>query len=474
MFPRPGVGNVRRVADAVVVASHRGPLSFRRDAAGELIASRGAGGLVSSLAPLVAGTSTLWVAAAVGEADRDAAAQGLVEATGFRYRCLALDEADHRLAYDVVSNATLWFLTHRLFDLTRTPAIGSAWRAAWAAYRRINRAFAEAIAEEADEGATVLLQDYHLWLVAGWLAEERPDLVPVMFTHTPFCEPSDLRVLPDDVVEELLEGLVANRACGFHTRRWAAAFEACVEERLGLSPPTFVSPLAPDAAGLAEVAGGPACARAGWELEAALAGRRMILRVDRIELSKNLLRGFAAYDELLSGRPDLRGAVVFVAFVYPSREAMGEYAAYRREIEAKVDEVNRRWGTPGWTPIILDPLDDFPRSVAAYQRYDVLLVNPVRDGLNLVAMEGPLVNRRDGVLVLSREAGAWDTLGDAALGINPFDVGATAAALADALDLGPDDRRAHAEGLRRRVSARTATDWLDDQLLAASKPPGPA
>src|SRR5207237_5101533 len=224
---------VARVAEDVVVVSNRGPLSFTRQDDGSLAAKHGAGGLVASLGPLVEGTGWTWIAAAISEDDREAANQGLVEAEGFRLRSLALDLDDYRVAYDVISNATLWFLHHGLYDLPRRPRIDRRWREAWDAYRRVNLAFAEAVIGHAPEGATVLVQDYHLALVGTWLAQRRPDLRAVHFTHIPSCGPDGIRVLPQSVAEELLGGMASHVACGFHARRWAAAFEACCAEVLG-------------------------------------------------------------------------------------------------------------------------------------------------------------------------------------------------------------------------------------------------
>ncbi|MHB8669705.1 MAG: alpha,alpha-trehalose-phosphate synthase (UDP-forming) [Acidimicrobiales bacterium] len=451
----------------VVIVSNRGPLSFTIGSDGRLEARRGAGGLVSSLAPLVAGTGATWMAAAMTEGDRRAAESGVVEAEGFRFRSLALDPNAHRMAYDVISNGTLWFLHHGLFDLPRRPRIDRRWREAWDAYRSVNHRFAAAIVDEAPEGATVLVQDYHLSLVGTWLAQERRDLRAVHFTHIPFCDPTMLRVLPSDVAEELLVGMSSHTSCGFHSRRWAEAFESCCQEFLGLSPSTFVSPLAPDHDDIAAVAASEQGQREAAWLDEVLEGRHLILRVDRIELSKNLLRGFQAFDDLLRTRPEWHGRVVFGAFVYPSREGLPEYLSYRREVEGLAHMVNDRWATPSWTPILLDTSDNFPRSVAALCRYDVLLVNPVRDGLNLVAKEGPLINRHDGVLALSREAGAWEELQSAALEVNPFDVVGTAEVLATALSMDPAERATRAARLAALAGARSPRDWLEDQLARA-------
>ena len=256
----------------------------------------------------------------------------------------------------------------------------------------------------------MLVQDYHLALIGTWLAQQRKDLRAVHFTHIPFCDPAALRILPTDVAEELLVGMASHSSCGFHASRWADAFEACCGDVLGWKPSTFVAPLAPDHDDIEAVSASDECATEAQWLAEAVGDRALVLRVDRIELSKNLLRGFLAFDDLLRTRPEWRGKVVFAAFVYPSREGLPEYLAYRQEVETLAEQLNATWATPGWEPVLLDTTDNFARSVAALKRYDVLLVNPVRDGLNLVAKEGPLLNERDGVLALSREAGVWEEL----------------------------------------------------------------
>jgi trehalose 6-phosphate synthase len=229
-----------------------------------------------------------------------------------------------------------------------------------------------------------------------------------------------------------------------------------------------VTPLAPDPDDLAAAGASPECAAAGRELRDAVGDRKLLVRVDRIELSKNVLRGFHAFDDLLERYPEWRQRVVFAAFLYPSREGLAEYLSYRQEVEGLVARLNDKWATPDWTPIHMKTSDDYPRSMAALQMADVVLVNPIRDGLNLVAMEGVLVSQHASALVLSTEAGAWEQLGDAgAISINPFDVGATAEALHTALSMTSDERSARHAQLRAVVAARTPRDWLREQLAAA-------
>lgn len=453
----------------IVIVSNRGPVSFHADEGRKLTARRGAGGLVSGLGPLISGTGATWIAAAMSPGDRIAAGQGVIDSEGFRTRLLDFDEATFRMTYDTVCNSTLWFAHHGLWDLSRRPRFDMRWREAWDAYRAFNRRFAEAVAEDAPEGAAVLIQDYHLCLVAPVLRVERPDLLLAHFTHTPFAGPDQIRVLPDTVASELLEGMAAHHICGFHTQRWADAFEASCDHILGRAPTTLVAPLAPDPDDIATVARSERCNVALAQLESEIGDRKLIMRVDRIELSKNILRGFYAFDDLLERHPQWREKVVFGAFCYPSREGLPEYLAYRQEIETLVAMLTEKWATPTWRPIIFDASDDFPRSVASLRRYDVLLVNPIRDGLNLVAMEGPLVNERDGVVTLSAEAGAFAFLEGFVKRVNPFDISECADVLCDALEATPADRSTEAEKLLKRVRSRTPADWLTDQLRALDK-----
>ncbi|MCP5028529.1 MAG: trehalose-6-phosphate synthase [Actinomycetia bacterium] len=446
----------------IVLASNRGPVSFVAAEDGGFEPRRGAGGLVSGLAPLVHGTDTLWIAAAMSEHDRQASRSGVSEVEGFRIRLLDIDPTTFRLAYDVVANATLWFVNHGLWDLVRQPRFDHRFGDAWRHYRGLNDQFADAIATEALEGAAVLVQDYHLALVAPRLRTLRPDLRLVHFTHTPFAPPSWIEVLPHDVAVELLEGMAQFHAVGFHTRRWADDFEASCRQLLGHDVPAFAAPLGTDSRDIRAVAGSPESRAAQAELDRLAGHSQLIVRTERIELSKNLLRGFWAYDELLEQHPEHRGRVVFLARCYPSREGVADYLSYAREAETVVDHVNRRWGTDSWRPIVWEATNDYPGSVAALARYDVLLVNPIRDGLNLVASEGPLVNTRDGVVCLSTQAGAYETLGDLTLAVHPYDISQTADALHQALTMPADERARRAAAIRDRSERRGPAQWLAD------------
>jgi len=458
----------------IVVVSNRGPYRFVARPDGGFDARIGSGGVASSLGPLLtsgaAGSDSAWIAAAVDDDDRAAVRAGAVDTPGVSLTLLDLDPRTYRLYYDVISNGTLWFLHHGLFDLPRRPRFDRRFREAWDAYSSVNLAFANAVADVAADDGVVLVQDYQLALVPGMLRRSRPDLRITHFTHTAFCGPNSIRVLPTDIAEQICSSM-ATVPCGFHSVRWANAYRASAREILGAEAeiaPTFVASLGPDPDALAAVAGSPATIAAANALADTVGDRALLLRVDRIEPSKNIVRGFTAFDTMLAEHRTWRERVVFVARLNASRETMPEYLAYRNEVEQAAERVNERWGTSGWQPVVLDARDDFPATVAALLRYDVLLVNPIKDGLNLVAKEGPLLNERDGVLCLSPEAGSWDELGGAALRVHPYDVEQAAGALHAALGMEQDERQSRGARLRELVTARNPRDWLDDQLRATN------
>lgn len=451
----------------VLIASNRGPVSFTL-VDGELIAARGAGGLVSGIGPIVQGTEVTWMAAGLTEGDRQAANEGVIEAEGFKVRTLDIDPDDLHLAYNTIANETLWYTYHDLYNRSREPVIDAEWYEAWTAFRRFNRAFADAIIDEAEENSIVLLQDYHLCLVAPRLRDERPDVDVVHFSHTPFPTPGALRILPELARTELLLGYMAAGALGFHSSRWSDAFIDGCRENLGVRPSnTFVSPLGSDPEQLHAITTAPECDAELAALNEVVGDRFVIGRAERLELSKNIARGFWAFDELLAMRPDLHGQVVFAASFSPTRTDVADYSRYRAEVENAIDEINARWRTPDWTPIHYSVENNYPRAIAILRRYDALLVNPIRDGLNLVASEGPLVNERDGLVMLSREAGIFDEMSGIAIEVHAYDIMQTAQAMSDLIDMDSERRVDTAADLRDIAQSRTPQMWFDEQLAAA-------
>lgn len=458
------------------MVSNRGPIAFHFDDDGEPVAGRAGGGLASTLGGGVRGDDAVWVAATMSDADRAAAKKGDGEIAMHDYRVRLVDIAAETFAaaYNVIANETLWFWHHHMFDTTHRPKLDATFRAAWESFKELNLKLATAAAEAAEPDATVLVHDYQLALAPAMLRELRSDVRIAHFTHTPWVDPALLGLLPDDVVDELLLGMGGADALGFHAPRWAHGFEGCWRANPATQtlpiPHTFIAPAAADHDEVGRVAASDDCAREAAAFDELLGDRACIVRVDRIEPSKNLLRGLWAYRELLASHPEWRNRVTMLAMCYPSREELAEYQTLFHDVIETADALNREFGTDDWSPIILNTEDDFPRSVAALRRADVLLVNPIRDGLNLVAYEGPAINERDVALVLSREAGAWDELGPAgAIVVNPFDVVGTAEALHHALSLDPAERRERGERLREVVKARTPQEWLEKQIAAARR-----
>ncbi|MER5342541.1 trehalose-6-phosphate synthase [Streptomyces mirabilis] len=451
-------------AHNILVASNRGPVTYEVQEDGSLRAKRGGGGLVSGLSAIGPDAGALWVCSALGDGDREAVRRGIAEAG---VRMLDIDADVHADAYNGIANSVLWFVHHMLYQTPLEPVFDAEFRRQWASYEAYNRAFAEALAAEAAPGAVVIVQDYHLTLVPGMLRELRPDLRIGHFSHTPWAPVDYFRMLPDDIAEQVLRGMLGADRLGFLTQRWADAFTACCDALVGgLGDARIgVHGLGADADFLrrrsheADVADRMAALR-----EQIGEGRRTIVRVDRTELSKNIVRGLLAYRQLLADHPEWRERVVHVAFAYPSRQDLAVYRDYTAEVQRVATEINDRYGTPGWTPVVLHVKDDFARSLAAYRLADVALVNPIRDGMNLVAKEVPVVSDEGCVLVLSREAGAYEELGEDAVVVNPYDVVGTARALDAALTMPVGER---AERTKRLAAAGTAlppAQWFLEQL----------
>ncbi|MCK8437990.1 trehalose-6-phosphate synthase [Streptomyces sp. D2-8] len=450
----------------MLVASNRGPVSYAVREDGSLDARRGGGGLVSGLSAIGSDADALWVCSALSDGDREAVRRGVGE-DGVRMLDIPADV--HADAYNGIANSVLWFVHHMLYQTPLEPVFDAEFRRQWASYETYNRAFAEALAEEAARGAAVVVQDYHLTLVPGMLRELRPDLRIGHFSHTPWAPPEYFRMLPDDVAGQVLRGMLGADRLGFLTERWAEAFTACAEQFAGGLGGTRVGVhgLGADADFLRERAHEPDVEERMAALREEIGeGRRSIVRVDRTELSKNIVRGLLAYRQLLDDHPEWRERVVHVAFAYPSRQDLAVYRDYTAEVQRVSDEINAAYGTPGWTPVVLNLKDDFARSLAAYRLADVALVNPIRDGMNLVAKEVPVVSDAGCALVLSREAGAYEELGEDAITVNPYDVTGTAAALHEALSMRPEERAERSKRLAAAATALPPAQWFVDQLEA--------
>jgi trehalose 6-phosphate synthase len=474
-------------AEQLIIVSNRGPAEYDRTEEGERVARRGGGGLVTALTGLVTHRRALWIASAMTDEDvkvsRESAGRPTeVNLDGVDYEVLLVesDPVAYDRFYSVIANPILWFIQHYLWDLSNAPDIRREEIEAWdAGYKAVNSDIAQAVLAqlEATPDPVVLVHDYHLYTCPAEIREARPDAFLQHFVHIPWSQPDSWRILPGRWREEIYRGLLANDIIGFHTTAYCRNFLACCSELLELDVDygrgvvyhhgreTWVRPypLGIDAERLRALAASEEVA----EYERELLRRRrehLIIRVDRADLSKNVLRGFTAFDIFLQQHPEFRERVTFIAHLQPSRQDVPEYQEYLERIEALVAVVNHRHGTTDWMPIDLRIYENLPEAVARYKHFDLLMVNSLFDGMNLVAKEAPAVNTRHGVVMLSENTGAHEELGDCTLSVNPFDIQEQSDVMHRALTMGTEERALRAERLRQIVDGRDPGVWIDEQL----------
>jgi trehalose 6-phosphate synthase len=470
----------------LIIVSNRGPAQFERDENGERTVRRGGGGLVTALSGLVSHRDALWIASAMTDEDiavseeTGGAAELSIDGIDYKVCLVGSDPQAYDRFYNVIANPILWFIQHYLWDLSNAPDIRQEELDAWDyGYQEVNRDIAGAVVRQIEgvEDPLVMLHDYHLYTAPRMIREQRPDVFLHHFVHIPWSQPDSWRVLPNRIRDAIFDGLLANDIIGFHTLAYCINFLRCCDELLeaevdygtgevrhaGGSTIARAYPLGIDAERLERAAASPEVAEAEREV---LERRRkhLIIRVDRADLSKNVLRGFTAFDVFLTQHPEFREEVTFVAHLQPSRQDVPEYAEYLERIEALVAVVNHRHGTTDWMPIDLRIYENFHDAVARYKHFDLLMVNSLFDGMNLVAKEAPAVNTRDGVLMLSENTGSHQELWDYVISVNPFDIEEQAQAIYRALTMPADQRRAWSEGLKQIIHSRNPGDWVDDQL----------
>lgn len=468
-----------------VIVSNRGPVTFSRSEAGGRDYSRGAGGLVTALNAVVnQHENTVWIASAMSEEDIEVSREPApYEVENLRISLVEHEDEAYNLMYNQIANPLLWFVQHGLYNLPYAPQFGEDTRRAWEdGYLTVNRNFAEATANivEEIESPVILLHDYQLYMVPRFLREqlgERADGAFIsLFVHIPWPEPDYWRVLPEYIREGVLESLLEANMVAFHTERYARNFVDTAIHILGLEGDAEKGviykdgrevwvrdyPISIDPAEFEELAESDEVKDEEGAIQD-LPGQ-LLARVDRLDLSKNTVRGFEAYGRMLERHPEMKEQVTFLARVQPSREDVPEYAEYAEVVRDTVERINDHHGTESWKPIELSMEDSFPLSVATYKNYDVLLVNAVRDGMNLVAKESAVINERNGVLVLSENAGAYEELGEPALVVNPFDVDEQAEAIYEALSMDEEERRKRYEALQEIVRSNTIEHWVEAQM----------
>ncbi|MBE2270627.1 MAG: trehalose-6-phosphate synthase [Anaerolinea sp.] len=475
----------------ILVVSNRGPFSFSvRD--GEPHAVRGSGGLVTAISAIARQREILWISCALSKGDREwlhLMGEGVHNLGDMSIRLVQPDAGQYHDYYNVISNPLLWFVQHQLHDTPRLPIIDeSTWQAWSGGYAAINRQLAEAVAESIQslEGQILVLpQDYHLYLLPRFLRELVGDRVIIQpFLHIPWPSADAWRVLPLAMRHELIDAMLHADRIGFQTERDTRRFlQTCVDvlpDVRVIKPWRSVAykgreidavpyPISIDVDYLEERCDSPEVQQHLDLLKNQYAGRKLILRVDRVEPSKNILRGFIAFQNFLLVHPEYRGHVDMLALLVPSRTEVSEYRRYLRELMALVGEINATLSDGEWEPIRVLLGNNYDRAIAAFALYDVLLINPLADGMNLVAKEGAVLNRKDGVVILSEEAGVAEGFGDAALLVSPYDVYGTREAIRQALDMPDAEKHERAAKLREHVRKNDIHYWFRCQLEDAEK-----
>jgi trehalose 6-phosphate synthase len=474
---------LQRPVKKLIMVSNRGPVEHLFDESDRIRRRDSAGGVATALGSVARQQPVTWIASAATDADRAVAILDQRPQIGrdSDLRLLALPEKAFRAYYETFCNPILWFIQHSIGDqlLSRDLAVESldAWNDG---YVTINQHFADAVIDELEgDGCDtqIMLHDYHLYLAPRLIRAARPRAAIQHFIHIPWPGPGEWRRLPDMIVRRICAGLLANDSVVFQTEASVANFlatcrtylgDAKVLERQGeveyLGHTTFIwsNPVSLDSSELMAIRAQPLLEhfRRAFQED----GVKTIVRVDRLDPSKNIADGFEAYDLLLQRNPKLRGKVRFLSFLVPSRDSIPEYMNYRQRVFGLVDAINRKYGTPDWTPITVFHEHNRAQALAALTLYDVLLVNSVADGLNLVSKEGPVLNERDGILALSTTAGSYEELHGGALPVNPFDIVSTADTLERALEVPEKERARRAASLREAIAGHQTSDWLKQQL----------
>ncbi len=478
----------KATTERLILVSNRGPVTHQLQDNGRIRRTDADGGVAVALASVARTQPVTWIASTSTFADRVVALTGKPVRIGEDsfVKLVNLPEDVYASFYQSFCNPVLWFVQHGIADHLRSDVRDI--RRGWVdGYVPANEMFAASVIEELEENEStpVMLHDYHLYLAPRSIRDARPNAVLQLFVHIPWPEPETWDALPDDIVTSLCDGLLGNDSVVFQTENSVEAFmETCrvylpeaevCESRgkityKGRVTAVWANPISVDTRELRELAASSEVECSSDEL-IVRGWLKTIVRVDRLDPSKNVLVGFEAYERMLETHPEFLGHVRFLSYLVPSRNGIPEYDENAQAVFDKVDAINARFGRRDWMPISLYYEQNRPQAFAGLQCYDVLLVNSIADGMNLVSKEGPIVNRRDGVLVLSKTAGSYDELRSGALCVDPLDVDETAEALAAALEMTPQERRRRAGLLVDAIESHELRDWLRHQTndLAATQ-----
>ncbi len=472
----------------LILVSNRGPVEHQMTD-GRPEPRRGSGSVVTSFGPLAQKHEFTWLSSAMSEGDRTVSDGGAGHSVksplpGHRIslRYVTTPRRAYHKYYNVICNPLLWFLQHYMWNPPHNPTVDANVHDAWeTGYVAVNEAFAKAVVSEARSGDSqpvVLGHDYHLYLLPEFVRRDLPCAIIQHYVHVPWPTPTYWALIPRHIVRRICESLCAADLVGFQTTQDRRSFLDTVEEfvpecRVDLLSNTVeldsqvcyarVYPGSINVEEVQHIANAPRT----LEYEARLkreSGEATIVRIDRAEPNKNVVRGFRAYDLLLNEHPELKGKVKFLAFLVPSRTHLRQYQRYMDEVQQVIQQVNNAHATERWQPIVPYMENNYAQAVAGMKLYDALLVNTLMEGMNLVAKEGPVVNKRDGVLVLSQSSGAYRQLAEGALSVAPTDIVGTAEALHKAVTMPAAERRRRASLLYSSVSMQDNDDWICRQM----------
>jgi trehalose 6-phosphate synthase len=486
---------MRQSAGNLIIVSNRGPNDFVWE--DERWAVRAAaGGLVSMIDPLARQPDVSWFCC-VSESPSAAEARSELFTT-------AADQTDpehhiipvplptkiYQAYYGAISNEVLWMLQHHLVGRFGYSSLDAERHRAWKeGYLEANRRIAEAIRNAGITPRAFLIQDYHLYPLPALLRETYANTPSLHFTHIPFPDSATLKLIPQSWRDTILHGMLGADVIGMQTLWDARPFLGCCEELLGakvdyknstvlsrdgrlVKVRAFPASADPEALMQAVQSAGVDAGRerlarwTGWKRNGARdETRHTIIRVDRLDPSKNQIIGFQAFGRLLEMRPDMRKGLRFLAFLVPSRTDLSVYRAYRNAVYAAIEEVNKRFTNDcGEEPIQVFYTNNRDQAFAAMEQCDVLLVNSREDGMNLVVKEWAVMSQRPGTVIISETAGVAATTHDDALLVCPLDVEGTARAMETALDMPVVERNKRLTRLREGVNSWSAANWLSAQL----------
>jgi trehalose 6-phosphate synthase len=469
------------------VASNRGPVEFYIKN-GKTEMKRGGGGLVSTLLPFMTRVKGTWVASAMTEGDVKVARKHKKcmvpipeDNPDFCVSFVVVDPEIYKDYYSVISNPLIWFIQHYMWNTPYMPEIDDKIHKAWHdSYVYVNQKFAERIIEEAklsEKKPLIMLQDYHLYTCPRYIRKKLDDVFLNHFIHIPWPQSEYFGILPEYMQEAIINGLLSNDIVGFHLKKYARNFlytcepyvdKVDYEKSLIWHEGRVIHiknyPISVDDKKLLENAKSSEVIKKEKQIQEIKGDTFLIYRTDRADLSKNIIRGFKAYELFLEKHPEFHGKVKFLSTGMPTRQQITAYREYKEETDEVINAINQRFSKNGWKPIEQVFKADYGLVTAAFKHYDCLLVNPMVDGMNIVAKEGPVVNENNGVLIMSNGAGSYEELKDYAIVVNAYDITQTADAMFRAICMSHEERERLIKGLKESVRERNVYVWMQEQF----------